>query len=1609
MALGGHELLLIVRAQNQASQALRRVATDAARLGSIQDMHLRRQQMALQNARLLTQRQGILNRVQDIEAQQTKAQTLARNRANRVALNEAGLIQQRARLTRNLSSIEAEAGARNLGMQQAVMTAQATKMQTQLREEAATKRLAGSTKMLKDAEKEGLITTQERGEILSRLERLQMIAQIRNQAAATNIQKLSSRQKEYNKQITEGRSRLASINARMYQNAQTGKQAEQELQRQQSNLSRRMAQAKSDLANADAAIQSNVRGMRNLDKAIRVQRWDKLQTGARIVTHLGRVMQMAGLVGGAALGYLAHGAAQFNSQVTLVATQTGPIGSGFGKIAQNAKFLQTALLGVMRQGTATRDELTAAAYDIFSSLTLPGNNMQQLKTGVGMLRQFNRAAVAGATPVHDVANAVIAVLGAFKNITPTVPHVTKLLQRMFAGVRFGRFTFEELTTVLGTAAPAARAAGQSFDTMIGSLAFLSRPLGINKAAIGFARLSEILSREKMVSGLKDLGVNIVGTNGKLLQMPEIIDRITRKFPQLTKGGVALTQFFKKVSGTEGTIQARRAFVFLAQQLDRYRLVLHQTVSDNNEFSRSQAAMLKTAGVQWGIFINRLRVFALQLGEAVLPGLIKLTKPLQNLAKWFENLDSAQRQSLAKYAMYGSALLLFGGTVIAVGGMIVSFIAILGKLGIAGFGLAAMFVGVIAAVKILRGDWNSLSDAISDGANTMLGSWQGFIAMSSLVVVAALRMRKAMVGLAAMRLAFGGAAAAGAASGGAGLLAGIGGAVATGRLAAMYKAEAGASRLAAGLSGAAAGAAALPGPLKIAAVAVGAGALAAMLWKSHMAGVEEHAKRTAEFNRQVNALVTAPGRQAGRFGGLGLDVRTLIQQKNNLAGVNAQIRQTRREIAQAPRGGRADLRRQLVDLYIQQANAIDSVRTATSNANVGFNAFTKTVVAHIHQVQALGQAQKNLNRLRERILKLPMPHTDAPVRSILGARKPEDLLRSYFKDEGLFQQLADAAHNYRREIEQLTPAAQTAEGKLRSAFSKVLRDMREVHQLPKITPVAREALFRTMTRRGRALTLPEMKAVIHATVDKRALLRLPADVRRIIGRVKTELRVTPHQAKARRDFPAFARTIGRNLPAVQIRVKTEAQGASRVHSKIAQVFRKRIDQPVHIGPVSPDAVGIGQSIAGGIEAGFGTVQLHVAINAHINKTVTEVRKHLKAGSPSKLMRDRIGVPMMEGIIAGVLSKAPELERASSMAVDFFNGPWLTSERFTDAKKKVHVHVKDIIKDLRMQVASMRGFNNAISRLAARGVPLEMLAQLQELGVEGEKMLSKLSGATRKQLRQYVRLWRQAQAQIARSQHASYDQVMSNLSQFLNTAAQNLLDKYNEIKDGIQQSWLDIANINEMGAKQHPLSGTRMLRNAQVMMEQFQQFSSLLTSLSKRGLPLDMVLQLAQMGPAALPILQGLNSMTGDQFDEFVGIWHSAQTKIDKLTKQLMNKQIAEWKKHGANIAVGIISGVMSEQEQLLKFFRKLFRNLLMQARRETKAHSPSKVYEMLGRDIVDGLTMGLNSGNPRVRMPRVAGAGAGGIAPIQMTVNAHHSESLMSTMERAAFRLRNRRV
>jgi TP901 family phage tail tape measure protein len=767
MAIGAHELLLIVRAQNQASALLGRVGRDVRRLQNLRDINMQRAATMNKLQRNQIAQTNQIARIQSVMAADGKVrlqheQAIARNSLQQYNVNSrltnldvrrtsldrarAGLEVQRLNLLRQELGIESSMerielrrqglnnqigrlntqGLRNrqqlMQLDRQEFGLQTQLLERQLRYNQARRRVTaltggeGSAVSLRDAQTRANIARRRMRETQMALAEIPGQRGIR-EAVGTDIQAnirlaqtqlatlgteerkvaaqasvLAERHKVLAAQLanvdartvaldsTEGQlirelaileNELGIINARWAEHVTVTKAAGEQLL---------VLREEEKLLNQQLAEQNALLARQNLDR---------LRTGAQAVGHVGRVMQIAGLIGTAAFAAMGISAAHFNTEAVRASTQVGRIGSNASTVVANAGRIEKAILGIMQVVPANQHDLTDALYNIYSSMNTTFGQ------GTRLLKLFGQVWVAGGMlgSINDVADALITLGNNWHINAGNMREWNKIAASTLATVRFGRLTVEQYTQTMNQLAPAFHGAGQSIEQMNGAIAFLTRLMPSQRmSAAGLARLMEVIGRfaARPAPGFEKLAQDIQDAHGNLLPLDKVMEIFINRFPKLKTSGVFLNNFIKMISGQQGTVQARRALQGLVKNFDLYRKTLQNTTGDTKEFQRSLKAMQQSAGVRWAQFINDLRVIGLELGMVVLPFLLKIADALQVAIKWFEGLSQSTKNTIGRLAAITAVGLLVLGTLAAIAGSITAMIISFRLLRSESASLAAIF-------------------------------------------------------------------------------------------------------------------------------------------------------------------------------------------------------------------------------------------------------------------------------------------------------------------------------------------------------------------------------------------------------------------------------------------------------------------------------------------------------------------------------------------------------------------------------------------------------------------------------------------------------------------------------------------------------------------------------------------------------------------------------------------------------------------------------------------------------------------------------------------------------------------------------------------------------
>lgn len=413
-------------------------------------------------------------------------------------------------------------------------------------------------------------------------------------------------------------------------------------------------------------------------------------------------------VGGIAIGWLKGAidqAKEFDKEVALVKTQVDNV-----KVSQQQ--LAAVTTSVAKNIAAPIEQLNSSLYDIFSSMDVTVAQSQDILTG------FAKSAVAGQVDVQTAGRATIAVLNAWHL---PASDVNKVLDVQFELVKKGVGTYQEFASTIGQAIPSAQRAGQTFQTLAGMVAYLTRNgLSAAMASASAQRALDAFANPKVVQRLQDMGISVTDSSGNFRDFTLVVTDLQKKMENLTapQKAAALQELFK---GAGGTIQARRFYDTIVQSsaaVAQYTGLVNNMKNSSGALDAAYGTMSGTVASKTQLLTNQYQLLKISVGNALMPVLTTLIPLVQGLINWWNGLSESTQKVITWIVAGTAALFLVGGVILFVVG---TFIMLAGAAALADIALAPIILVVLAVVAaiallavgafLLYKNWDTVSKAV----------------------------------------------------------------------------------------------------------------------------------------------------------------------------------------------------------------------------------------------------------------------------------------------------------------------------------------------------------------------------------------------------------------------------------------------------------------------------------------------------------------------------------------------------------------------------------------------------------------------------------------------------------------------------------------------------------------------------------------------------------------------------------------------------------------------------------------------------------------------------------------------------------------------------------
>lgn len=340
--------------------------------------------------------------------------------------------------------------------------------------------------------------------------------------------------------------------------------------------------------------------------------------------------------------------------------------------------------------------------------------------------------------------------------------------------------------------------------------------------------------------------------------------------------------------------------------------------------------------------------------------------------------------------------------------------------------------------------------------------------------------------------------------------------------------------------------------------------------------------------------------------------------------------------------------------------------------------------------------------------------------------------------------------------------------------------------------------------------------------------------------------------------------------------------------------------------------IGKNVAEGIIDGIKSKleKAKKAVSDFAGGVVDGFKSAFQIHSPSKVMKEKIGYNIVNGLVAGVKAKKGEAKKAASEV----------SQDIVDAAK----------------------------------TKLDVLQTYNKISEEGEILYwQSLLGHLKKGSSAYLEAYKsykeakQKYNEEIKNMESEYKEKVTTVYSDLKNKVTDLTKAYKDQVESRKEALLSSFKLFDKYEISTDKSGKDLTDNLQSQVDALQQFNSQMEKLEGRNiLPSDLIKELREQGIAATGELTILNTMTSDQLKQYADLWKQR----NKLAKEEADRENKEaYDKLQSDIAKAQSAAYKKLDKLATKYQKKL-------KKMENNAYDSAKI---AGKKTVKGLVDGIN--------------------------------------------------
>lgn len=412
------------------------------------------------------------------------------------------------------------------------------------------------------------------------------------------------------------------------------------------------------------------------------------------------------------------------------------------------------------------------------------------------------------------------------------------------------------------------------------------------------------------------------------------------------------------------------------------------------------------------------------------------------------------------------------------------------------------------------------------------------------------------------------------------------------------------------------------------------------------------------------------------------------------------------------------------------------------------------------------------------------------------------------------------------------------------------------------------------------------------------------------------------------------------------------------------------------------------------------------------------------SPSRVMRDEVGVNIVKGIAVGIKQEQKNLNdtivKMSEVALD------TAKKEAKDYKDIGKIYAENISKGFEVEYKrSVSGFNKSIdSTIKKQIAELEKQKMIKKTGGkrnENSEYNSKVT-ETNKEIDRQIKAYKDAGKQVGKayedSLKASFDIAEKTISDEMQRITEEASKQYDEIirkKEEMERKLADFGELFTIDKESKEV----VLSNINEQISAIQKYDEVLTALKSKGASDGLLNEITKLGiEDGTKYGEQLLKLTDNQFKAYQDTWLKKQKlakevaakfykdQLDALQNDMVNKLDATLKNVpnitknvGIDSMKGMIAGMDSMKSSAVGKAREIADAIIAEMQRALDIHSPSRVMKnLIGKNIVRGIEVGIDDEKANLlrKMKSVVGLASEEMAQSTKTNNGLFAKSSIVT-------------